>query len=85
MFIWSKWICGMLESAQTLIASERTRVKVMDGCCEDFAAVTIWVVPEMVSLGVPSIAMKMLWRSVERHRGMRAAGVEGTHDCRRMR
>ena len=49
------------------------------------AALMMVVTSASVSTGVASIAMKVLWRSVDRHLGIRAAGVEGMHEVSMIR
>ena len=85
MFIWSKLICGTLVSGLMLRCSIGMKVKERDFVDAVRDEVMMVVISDIVSTGVPSIAIMMLLRSVDRQRGMRAAGVDATHHCRVMR
>ena len=57
IFIWSKCICGILESGVELMGSGGTRVKVMDFDGVIRALVIYCCISEMEVTGISSIAM----------------------------
>ena len=68
-----------------LICSGGTEVNVDDDCFE-LRSDAIWEeTSAMVVMGAPSIAIRVIDRSVDCQRGTRCADVEGIHDWRLIR
>ena len=80
MFIWSKFICGILVSGRIMTCSTGMMVKRNDLVVEARDEAMMVVIAAMVSTGVSSMAMMIPLRNVDRQRGIRAAGVDAVHD-----